>query len=68
MAAVVTGVAFLLQGQPAIERLVAEVAAGVGTYAVVLVLIDRETVRLLGSFAADLKRLRAPTRQEQPAE
>lgn len=68
MAGAVSGVAILMQSHSAIERLIAEIATGVVVYAVALVLIDRETLRLLGDFASDLKRLRAPARQQQPAE
>ena len=68
MGGAVFGVSILAQGHSAIERLVAEIATGVVTYAIVLVLIDRETLRLLGEFVADLRRLRVAARQEQPAE
>lgn len=68
MAGAVTGVSMLMQGQSGIERLIAEIAAGAVVYAAVLALIDRETVRLLGQFAGDLRRLSAPARQQQPAE
>ena len=67
MAAVVVGVEILMQGQATLPRLIAEVAAGAVTYAVALVVIDRTTLRLLRGLAADLRGLRAPTRQ-QPAE
>lgn len=67
MAAAVTGVSMLMQGQSGIERLISEIAAGAAVYAATLALIDRETLRLFAGFAGDLRRLRAPARQ-QPAE
>jgi O-antigen/teichoic acid export membrane protein len=68
MGGAVFGIAILAQGYSTIERLIAEIATGVVVYAVAVALIDRETLRLLGAFAADLKRLRARARREQPAE
>ncbi|WP_168197816.1 oligosaccharide flippase family protein [Pseudolabrys sp. FHR47] len=67
MAAVVIGVEILMQGQAALPRLIAEVAAGAVTYIAALVVIDRATLRLLRDLASDLRGLRAPARQ-QPAE
>jgi O-antigen/teichoic acid export membrane protein len=67
MAGAVTGVSLLMRGQPGLERLIAEIATGAVVYAATLALIDRETLRLLASFAGDLKRLRTPARP-QPAE
>jgi O-antigen/teichoic acid export membrane protein len=67
MAGAVSVASVLMQGQPAIERLIVEVATGAAVYAAALALIDRETLRLLGQFAGDLRRLNAPVRQ-QPAE
>jgi hypothetical protein len=58
----------LMQSQPAIERLIVEIATGAVIYAAALALIDRETLRLLGEFALHLRRLSAPERQRQPAE
>jgi len=67
MAAVVVGVEILMQGQAALPRLMAEVAAGAITYVGALLLIDRTTLRLLRGLAVDIRGLRAPARQ-QPAE
>ena len=67
MAAVVLGVAALLREKTALLRLVAEVAAGAVSYAIAVVIIDRATLRMLRDLAADLRRFRAPARQ-QPAE
>jgi hypothetical protein len=67
MAAVVLGVAALLREKTALLRLVAEVAAGAVSYAIAVVIIDRATLRMLHDLAADLRRFRAPARQ-QPAE
>jgi O-antigen/teichoic acid export membrane protein len=67
MAAAVTGVSMLMQGQSGIARLIVEIAAGAAVYAAALALIDRETLRLLAGFAGDFRRLSAPARQ-QPAE
>jgi PST family polysaccharide transporter len=68
MAGAVTGVSILMQGRSGVERLIVEVATGAAIYAAALALIDRETLRLLGQFVVDLRRLRAPVRQQQPAE
>jgi xanthine/uracil permease len=68
MAGAVAGIAILMQSHSAIERLIAEIATGVVVYAVALALIDRETLRLLGGFVTDFRRLSAPVRQQQPAE
>jgi PST family polysaccharide transporter len=68
MAGAVSGVAMLMQSQPAIERLIVEIATGAVIYAAALALIDRETLRLLGEFTLHLRRLSAPVRQRQPAE
>jgi O-antigen/teichoic acid export membrane protein len=67
MAGVVVGVELLMQEQSTMLRLIVEVAAGVVTYCVALVIIDRTTLRLLRDLAGDLRRLRAPARP-QPAE
>ncbi len=68
MAGAVSGIAILMQSHSAIERLIAEIATGVVVYAVALALIDRETLRLLGGFVTDFRRLSTPVRQQQPAE
>jgi PST family polysaccharide transporter len=67
MAGAVSGVSMLTRGHSGIERLIVEIATGVGVYAIALALIDRKTVRLLTGFVADFRRLNAPVRQ-QPAE
>jgi O-antigen/teichoic acid export membrane protein len=61
MAAAVLAVGHWLADYGAVKRLVAEVATGVLTYAAALALIDRPTLRLLRSFAVDLRQLRAST-------
>jgi O-antigen/teichoic acid export membrane protein len=68
MAGAVAGIAILMQSHSAIERLIAEIETGVVVYAVALALIDRETLRLLGGFVTDFRRLSTPVRQQQPAE
>jgi O-antigen/teichoic acid export membrane protein len=65
MAAVVLSVSMLLPGASPAVRLIAEVAAGVVSYGLAVVVIDRTTLRLLRDLAADLWRLKAPA---QPAE
>jgi hypothetical protein len=61
MAAAVLAVGHWLADYGAVKRLVAEVATGVLTYAAALAMIDRPTLRLLRSFAVDLRQLRAST-------
>jgi hypothetical protein len=68
MAGAVFGVTKLMQSQPPFDRLIVEIVAGAVIYIVVLVAIDRETLRLLGEFGLHFRRLSAPARQRQPAE
>lgn len=68
MAAVVLSVSALLRGDTPVVRLIAEVTAGVASYCLAVIAIDRTTLRLLRDLAADLWRLKAPARQAQPAE
>jgi O-antigen/teichoic acid export membrane protein len=68
MAAVVFFVSVLLRHALPIERLAVEIAVGALTYGIALATIDRATLRLFRDLVVDFRRLRAPTRQELPAE